>query len=154
GVAISKPRRRTVKPRDDVLRFVVLVIQLAWHIAAKICDERRLQLRKRSPQQQRVHARMLVRLVDRLVEQRLGLPRSRRPAKQAILFARTVKFKLPGKWRVLELLAECVERADTVTRLRFVCFNPHGRWSYGRALQGTHLQHPIKGSVDLFAGKT
>ena len=38
SVAVSKPRRRAVEPRDDVLRFVVLLVQLARHVAAKISD--------------------------------------------------------------------------------------------------------------------
>ncbi len=57
-VAVCEARRRTVQPRDDVLGFVIFFVQLARHVPPEIRDQRSLQLRKRSPQQQRVHARM------------------------------------------------------------------------------------------------
>src|SRR5882762_11525908 len=83
-----------------MFRLVVLFIEFTRHIPPEVSDERRLQLRKRPPQQQRIHARMLVRLQDRFVEQRFGLPGPRRAAEKTILRRRIVKFFLPRKWFV------------------------------------------------------
>src|SRR6266404_3894098 len=80
-----------------MFRLVVLFVEFTRHIPPEVSDERRLQLRKRPPQQQRIHARMLVRLQDCFVEQRFGLPGPRRAAKQPILRRRIVKFLLPRK---------------------------------------------------------
>ncbi len=97
-----------------MLRFVVLFVQLARHIPPEISDQRSFQLRIRPPQQQRVHARMLVRLQNRFVEQRLGFPRTRRAAEETILRHRIVKFLLARKWLVLKCFAEFVEARNTL----------------------------------------
>src|SRR6202040_1829466 len=103
------------------LGFIVFFIELARNIAPKISDERGLQLRERSPQQQRIHARMLVRLQNRFVEQRLGLPWPRSSAKQPVFRARIVKLFLPRKW-----LVKILDLARALAPLRLVGSKLHG----------------------------
>src|SRR6266446_4238823 len=43
--AVAEARGRTVFPGYDVLRFVVTLVKSARHVAAKVCQERRFQLR-------------------------------------------------------------------------------------------------------------
>ena len=97
ALAVAEARGRSVPPRDHVLRFLKVLVQLARHVAPEIEQQRLLELGKRAPQQQRVRARMLVRLQDRLHQQRLRFPRPRRPAKQPVLRARAVKQPLLGE---------------------------------------------------------
>ncbi len=139
-VAVGKPRRRAVKPRDDMLGFVVFVVQLARHIAPKISDQRSFQLRIRPPHQQRVHAGMLVCLVNRFIQQRLGFSRPRRSAEEPIFCARIVKFLLARKW-----LVKILNFVRAFPRLRFVCSNPHGSVNHGCTQMGTDKDncHPI-----------
>ena len=61
-----------------------------------------------------------MRLVNRLVQQRLGFPRPRRSAEQAILRRGIVKFPLARKWLVPKCLAKFVEVANALLRQRFV----------------------------------
>src|SRR6266404_4058578 len=64
--AVAEARGRSVTPRDDVLRFVVLAIEFPRYVATKISEERRFQFRIGAAQEQRIRARHRPRLPDRL----------------------------------------------------------------------------------------
>src|SRR5258708_36109084 len=108
-----------------MLGFVVFLVQLARHVAPKISDKRSLKLRKCPPQEQRVHARMQMRLINGFVQQCLSFPRPRSTAKQAVFRFGIVKFSLPVKWLVRDFLAEFFKAENAFLRERLVGLGNH-----------------------------
>ncbi len=68
--AVAKPRSRTVGPGNQVLRFVVALIESLRYVATEIREQRRFQLRVSSSQEQRVRSIYQNRLEDSFPEQR------------------------------------------------------------------------------------
>ncbi len=101
--AVSKSRRRSIQPGHHVLPFVVGPVQLARHIPPEIVQQRRLQFRKRPPQQQRIRPRMVPSLQHRFHQQRFRFSRPSRPAKQSVLRVRLVKLVLLRKRLIPQL---------------------------------------------------
>src|SRR3989442_13684359 len=92
--AEAKARGGAVVPGDQALRFIEAAVQTARNVAAKISEERGLQLGIGAAQQQRVAAGRFVGLKNRFPKQRLGLARASGPSEQTILRRRTMKILL------------------------------------------------------------
>src|SRR6266571_2595446 len=99
--AVAEARGRTVFPGYEVLRFVVTLVKSARHIAAKVCQQRRFQLRIGPPKEQRVATHNLDGLANRFPQQGLRFSGARRPAKKTVLRYRFMKFLLPCKSSVI-----------------------------------------------------
>src|SRR2546427_10686701 len=108
--AEAKARGGAVVPGDQPLRFIEAAVQTARNVAAKISEERGLQLRIGAAQQQRVAAGRFVRLKNRFPQQRLGLAGASGASEQSILRRRAMKLFLARKRVVVIGQAE----SDTV----------------------------------------
>src|SRR5690242_20587085 len=67
--AVAETCRRAVVPGDDALGFVVAAVKIVRHIAAKVRQQRRFQLRISAPEKQRVRSGHSIRLENGLPEQ-------------------------------------------------------------------------------------
>ena len=83
-LAVAEARGRTVRPRDQMLRFLETLVQLARDVTAKIMQEGLLKLGERAAQQQRVGVGRFVRLDNRLHQQRFRFPRPCGAAEEAV----------------------------------------------------------------------
>src|SRR6266571_166419 len=99
--AVAEARGRTVCPGHDVLRFAVALVKSARHVAAKVSEQRRFQLRIGPPKEQRVATRNLDGLANRFPQQGLRFSGARSPAKKTVLRCRFMKFLLPCKSSVI-----------------------------------------------------
>src|SRR5579859_6854322 len=95
--AVAEPRGRAVFPGDDVLGVVELLIFRPGDVAAKLCEERRLQFRVGAAKQQRIAARHLVGFADRLPKQCLGFARAGGTTEEPIFCSRLAKLLLSIK---------------------------------------------------------
>src|SRR5208282_3349551 len=82
--AVAEARRRTIPPRDDVLRVVEGAIEFARNIAAKIEQKRGFEFGKRAAEKKRVRAHAFVRLKDRFHQKRFRFARAGGAAKETI----------------------------------------------------------------------